>query len=75
MSNDKCQMKEDYIMEIQERALSFGVNILKFGNRFPNSMLSNIVIKQFVRSGTSIGANMEEADGVFLMQVFRLCMI
>jgi four helix bundle protein len=50
-------------MEIQERALEFGVHIIKFADKLPITMSGNVIAKQLVRSGTSIGANMEEADG------------
>ena len=50
-------------MEIQDRALEFGVEILKFAERLPKSQVGNVLVRQLVRSGTSIGANLEEADG------------
>lgn len=50
-------------MDIQERTLDFGVQILKFSNKLPKTNSGNVLVKQLVRSGTSIGANMEEADG------------
>ena len=50
-------------MQIQERALEYGVRILKFADKLPKTIAGNILAKQLIRSGTSIGANMEEADG------------
>ncbi len=50
-------------MDIQDRALVFGVRILKFADKLPKTMSGDVLAKQLVRSGTSIGANMEEADG------------
>jgi len=50
-------------MEIQERALKFGVRILKFADNLPRTAAGSVLTKQLIRSGTSIGANMEEADG------------
>lgn len=50
-------------MEIQDRALEFGVRILRFADKLPKSAAGAVLVKQLIRSGTSIGANMEEADG------------
>ena len=50
-------------MQIQDRALEFGVKILKFADRLPKTVAGSVLVKQLIRSGTSIGANMEEADG------------
>lgn len=50
-------------MQIQERALEFGVRILKFADKLPKTVGGAVIAKQLIRSGTSIGANMEEADG------------
>lgn len=50
-------------MEIQERSLGFGVRILKFADKLPKTAAGAVLAKQLIRSGTSIGANMEEADG------------
>jgi four helix bundle protein len=50
-------------MQIQERTLEFGVKILKFVDNLPKTVGGSVLAKQVIRSGTSIGANMEEADG------------
>ena len=50
-------------MEIQERTLEFGVKILKFSDKLPKTQSGMVLVKQLVRAGTSIGANLEEADG------------
>lgn len=50
-------------MQIQERALEFGVRIIRFADKLPKSSAGVVLTKQLIRSGTSIGANMEEADG------------
>lgn len=50
-------------MDIQDRTLEFGVRILKFADKLPKTQSGNVLARQLVRSGTSIGANMEEADG------------
>ena len=50
-------------MQIQDRALDFGVRIVKFADKLPKSAAGSVLVKQLIRSGVSIGANMEEADG------------
>jgi len=50
-------------VDIQDRTLEFGVRILKFADKLPKTQSGNVLARQLVRSGTSIGANMEEADG------------
>jgi len=50
-------------VQIQDRALEFGVGILKFSDKLPKTVGGAVLFKQLIRSGTSIGANMEEADG------------
>ena len=36
---------------------------MKFADRLPKSPAGSVIMKQLIRAGTSIGANMEEADG------------
>ena len=50
-------------MEIQERSLDFGVRILKFADKLPKTQTGSVLVRQLVRAGTSVGANLEEADG------------
>ena len=49
-------------MQIQERTLDFGVMIIRLANNMPKAVGGSVLAKQLIRSGTSIGANMEEAD-------------
>ena len=50
-------------MEIQDRTLDYAVKIIKFASKLSKTSSGKILSRQLVRSGTSIGANMEEADG------------
>ncbi len=50
-------------MDIQDRVLEFGVKIIKFADKMPRTPAGSVIVRQVIRSGTSIGANMEEADG------------
>lgn len=49
--------------DIQERTFQFGVRVVKAANRLPHQLGSIEVARQLVRSGTSVGANVHEADG------------
>ena len=53
-------MKENIIAE---KTFRFAVRIVKLGQYLMNEKKEFILSKQIIRSGTSIGANIEEADG------------
>ena len=48
--------------DIQLRTFEFAVNLVRFVNRLPRTVASVEIARQLVRSATSIGANVEEAD-------------
>ncbi|MFA6170300.1 MAG: four helix bundle protein [Candidatus Margulisiibacteriota bacterium] len=50
-------------MEIQDRTFKLGVKIAEFAIALYKKQELQVLLKQLLRSGTSIGANMEEADG------------
>ena len=47
---------------IQERSFEFGVRVIRLVDRFPRTIAGNIIGQQLIRAGTSVGANMQEAD-------------
>jgi len=49
--------------DIKERTFLFGVRIVRLVNVLPRSIAGIEVGRQVIRSGTSVGANVEEADG------------
>ena len=57
-------------MEIQDRTFRFGVNTTKFCIRLFRRQELQPILRQLLRSGTSIGANMEEADGAVSKKEF-----
>jgi four helix bundle protein len=69
MFNDQCSMFNGGSMEnhtdidIQERTFKLGVRIIKFVDKLPRTLSATELGKQLLRSGTSIAANMEEANG------------
>jgi four helix bundle protein len=47
---------------IPERTFEFGVEIIKFTANLPRNAAGFAITSQLVRSGTSVGANVEEAQ-------------
>ena len=47
---------------IQERTFEFGIEVIRLVNRLPRTIAGNAVGQQFIRAGTTIGANIQEAD-------------
>lgn len=48
--------------DIRDRTFRFGVRIVKMTNRLPRTVAGYALARQVIRSGTGIGANVEEAD-------------
>jgi four helix bundle protein len=48
--------------DLEERTAKFGENIIKFCNKIPRSPITDPLITQIIKAGTSIGANYCEAD-------------
>ena len=55
--------KEDKIFDIRERTFQFSLRIIEISNNLPRTLPFNIIKTQIIKSGTSIGANIVEADG------------
>ena len=56
MSSDKKKF------DLEERTAKFGESVIEFAKKIPSNPINNPLITQFVKSGTSIGANYCEAD-------------
>lgn len=48
---------------LKDKSFKFAVNIVKVSRAFANRPADWILMKQLLRSGTSVGANVEEAMG------------
>ena len=59
------------VYDLEERTALFGEEIIDFAKTLPHDRISNELVKQFIRSGTSIGANYMEADGAESKKDFR----
>ncbi len=49
-------------IDIQSRSLDFGVRVIKFCKILSIDSSNRVIARQLIRSGTSIGANLEEAN-------------
>ena len=63
-------MKKGQKFDIQERTFKFAVRVVKLLNRLPRTTAGFEIGKQVVRSATSIGSNVEEADAAESKQDF-----
>lgn len=48
--------------DLEERTAKFAEDIIEFAKKIPQSPITIPLVTQFVKSGTSIGANYNEAD-------------
>lgn len=67
----KAKMTDEKKYDLEERTAVFGENIIDFVKTLPKNVINNELIRQIVRSGTSIGANYNEADGAESKKDFR----
>jgi len=49
--------------DIEARTFRFAVAILNMVRAMPSSIAGNVIARQLMRAGTSVGANVEEAQG------------
>jgi len=49
--------------DIQKRTFDFGVKVIELVDRLPRTLAADTLARQLIRSGTSVGSNMQEADG------------
>jgi len=57
--------------DLEERTARFGEGVIAFAKNVPRNPVSLPLISQFVRSGTSVGANYCEADDAVSKKDFR----
>ena len=61
MKNEECKMKERNV--ILEKSFAFGLRIVKLFLHLKKKGVDRALVSQILRSGTSVGANVEEAIG------------
>ena len=57
--------------DLRERTFLFARGILEIAAKLPRTPESDVIRTQMVKAGTSVGANMEEADGAYSKRDFR----
>jgi four helix bundle protein len=69
---EKCKIKKGGVIQydIQERTFSFGVQIIKLAGKIPGARVAKVVSNQVLRSVTSIGATVEEAQAAHTKNAF-----
>ena len=60
--------------KIKERTFDFAIEVIKIVQVLPKNTAGFELRKQLLRSGTSIGANVEEATGARSKKEFTNCM-
>lgn len=53
------------VRDIEERTFEFAVRIVKMSRFLPKTADGRVLATQVLKSGTSIGANVEEAEGAY----------
>jgi len=66
----KVEKKHSVSDELKERAYKFALAILDLASKLPNSDEGKVIRKQICKSGTSVGSNLEEADGSLTLNDF-----
>ena len=51
--------------DIKERTFQFGLRIITLSEHLPSTKAGAVLAKQILRSGTSVGANVEEAVAAY----------
>jgi four helix bundle protein len=63
MLNVECSMLNGGASNIQERAFEFACRVINLVEHLGGSFVPRTIARQVLRSGTSVGANLEEASG------------
>jgi len=57
--------------DLEERTALFGERVIELAKSLPQDRVNDVLIKQIVRSGTSVGANYMEADSAGTKKDFK----
>ncbi len=63
MSNQIQNSNDKLKYDLGERTAKFGEEVIAFSKQIVDSIITKPLVNQFIRSGTSVGANYMEADG------------
>jgi four helix bundle protein len=70
-TNSKSKSINPKPYNIEERTLEFGKRIIRLCKALPTNKVNDVLIRQLMRSGTSIGANYREANETDTKKDFR----
>ena len=71
MSNQIQNPNDKNKYDLEERTARFGESIIEFLRVIPKDTINVALVKQLIRSATSIGANYMEADGAESKKDFK----
>ncbi len=71
MTSDTKQTGSQRPYDLVERTAQFGESVIRFAKTIPSSPVTASLIRQIVRAGTSVGANMCEANDAVSRKDFR----
>jgi len=66
----KLKKKFSISDELKERTYRFALRILKIVSKLQHTTEATVIKRQLCKSGTSVGANLEEADGSLTLNDF-----
>lgn len=69
MTNKILERKQKF--DLEERTAKFGENIIIMAKGFERNTINTVLIRQIIRSATSIGANYMEADSAESKKDFK----
>ena len=64
------QKKFSISKELRERTYKFALGIFELCSNLPNTDEARIIKRQLLKAGSSVGANLEEADGSLTLNDF-----
>lgn len=59
----EIKQKSNYNTDLKQRSYKFSIDLIEFVDKIPKNFSTDVLVKQLIRSGTSIGANIIEAHG------------
>ena len=71
MTNGGESSPNERRFDLEERAARFGEDVIQFAKRVPLNPVTEQLVSQLVKSGTSVGANYCEADDAGSKKEFR----
>ena len=67
----KSDFKKNSLFDLEERTAKFGEQIIKFCKNSKKDIINQVLIRQLIRSATSVGANYMEANAASSRKDFR----